>query len=126
MDTIPEKIQKPKEEGQKKIEEKLSLEGQEVIEKEQKFTSAAEKISESPKQKSVSDSSQKTTKKQAASIKGVQRQRQVKILADLAMEKGVHYAVAMAKKMESAYVLDELHDTLVDELYEELKSRGLL
>ena|SRR3989344_2692887 len=126
MDTIPEKIQKPKEEGQKKIEEKLSLEGQEVIEKEQKFTSAAEKISESPKQKPVSDSSQKTTKKQAASIKGVQRQRQVKILADLAMEKGVHYAVAMAKKMESAYVLDELHDTLVDELYEELKSRGLL
>ena len=126
MDTIPEKIQKPKEGGQKKIEEKLSLEGQEVIEKEQKFTSAAEKISESPKQKPVSDSSQKTTKKQAASIKGVQRQRQVKILADLAMEKGVHYAVAMAKKMESAYVLDELHDTLVDELYEELKSRGLL
>ena len=102
------------------------MEGQEVIEKEQKFTSAAEKISESPKQKPVSDSSQKTTKKQAASIKGVQRQRQVKILADLAMEKGVHYAVAMAKKMESAYVLDELHDTLVDELYEELKSRGLL
>ena len=42
------------------------------------------------------------------------------------MEKGVHYAVAMAKKMESAYVLDEFHDSLVDELRKELIEKGKL
>lgn len=125
MVTIPEKIQKSREGEPKKIDEKLSLD-QEVFEKEREFVSETEKKSELPKTKPANDSIQKTVKKQTASIKGFQRQRQVKILADLAMEKGVHYAVAMAKKMESAYVLDELHDTLVDELYEELKSRGLL
>ena len=122
---IPEKIQKPKEGKQKKIEEKLPLD-QEVVEKEREFVSETEKASELPKIKSISNSVQKTIKKQTASIKGVPRQRQVKILADLAMEKGVHYAVATARKIDNAYVLDELHDTLVDELYEELKNRGLL
>lgn len=122
---IPEKIQKPKEEEQKKNEEKLSLE-QEIVEKEQKFIPEEEKINESLKTKPIDNSFQKTNKKQAVSISGIQRQRQVKMLTDLAMERGVHYAISVAKKMENAYVLDELHDTLVDELYEELKNKGLL
>lgn len=125
MVNIPEKLQKSKEGEQKKVEEKLSLE-REIIEEKREFVSEIEKISKLSKTKPVSDSSQKAIKKQTASIKGLQRQRQVKILADLAMEKGVHYAVAMAKKIDNAYVLDEFHDTLVDELYEELKNRGLL
>lgn len=125
MVTIPEKMQKSKEGEPKKNDEKLSLD-QEVLEKERELVSETEKTSELPKIKPANDSVQKTVKKQTSSIKGFQRQRQVKILADLAIEKGVHYAVAMAKKMESAYVLDELHDTLVDELYKELKSKNLL
>lgn len=122
---VPEKVRKTKEEEQKKNEENSSLD-QKVIEREREFISETEKTSELLKMKPVDYSAPKTVKKQTTLVKGVQRQRQVKILADLAKEKGVHYAVAMAKKMESAYVLDELHDTLIDELYDELKNRGLL
>ena len=97
-----------------------------ITEKEQKFIPEEKKINESLKTKPIDNSFQKTNKKQAVSISGIQRQRQVKMLTDLAMERGVHYAISVAKKMENAYVLDELHDTLVDELYGELKNKGLL
>lgn len=124
-DIVPEKIQKSKQEKIEKVDEKVYLEKEGAGQEQEKF-SGTDSLEKFPQEKPAKISIPKTTKKQTASIKGLQRQRQVKILADLAMEKGVHYAVAMAKKMESAYVLDELHDTLVDELYEELKNRGLL
>ncbi|OWK27061.1 MAG: hypothetical protein US76_00340 [Parcubacteria group bacterium GW2011_GWA2_38_13b] len=125
MDIISEKIQKSKEGEQKKIDEKLSLE-QKIIGKEQEPIPAIKKKNDLSKTKPVNGSSTKQIKEQTAATKGTARRRQIKILADLAMEKGVHYAVAMAKKIDNAYILDELHDTLIDELYEELKSRGLL
>lgn len=65
-----------------------------------------------------------TVRKQAANLYGLKRQRQVKILTDLALEKSIHHAVAVAKRLDSAYVLDEFHDTLVGQLFEELKKKG--
>lgn len=65
-----------------------------------------------------------TVRKQATNLYGLKRNRQVKILADLALGKGVHHAVAVARRLDNAYVLDEFHDTLVDKLFEELQKRG--
>ena len=69
--------------------------------------------------KAIKVSTARLVKKHVSSIKELERQKQVKILADLALEKGVHHAVAIAKKIDNAYVLDEFHDALIDELHEE-------
>lgn len=61
----------------------------------------------------------------AEELKAHQRPRQVEMLARQALEKGVPHAVAVAKKLDS-YSLDALHDTLVDDLYKELRKRGLV
>jgi len=59
-------------------------------------------------------------RKEAKRLKDLDRQDQIKALSDLAFEKGLDFAVETAKALDSAYVLDELHDTLVDELYQKL------
>lgn len=55
------------------------------------------------------------------------RDEQVKHLVDLALDKGVTYAVKVAKKTDDLYVLDRLHDTLVEEdLHQTLVKKGLI
>lgn len=46
--------------------------------------------------------------------------KQVKVLCDLAFQKGVDVALKAAQELNNPYVLDEFHDVLVDELYERL------
>ena len=46
--------------------------------------------------------------------------KQVKALVVLSFKKGIRHAIAVAEKLNNPYLLDELHDTLVDELYNEL------
>lgn len=65
-------------------------------------------------------------RKKAKQLKDLDRQNQIKALTDLAFEKGLDFAVEVAKALDSAYVLDELHDTLVDELYQKLIEQGKL
>jgi len=55
--------------------------------------------------------------KKADELKLEQKDRQVKLLTDLAFEKGVVHATEVARILDSPYILDEFHDTLVDELY---------
>jgi len=48
-------------------------------------------------------------------------------LVGLAMEKGVVYAVKVARHMEDNYTLDEFHDRLLaDELHDALVKKGLI
>ena len=47
-------------------------------------------------------------------------------LVELAQIKGVAHAVAVARKMHDLYVLDTMHDELVDKLYDALKAKGLI
>ena len=56
----------------------------------------------------------------------VNRQNQIKMLCDLAFEKGIDVAIEEAKKLDSPYILDEFHDSLVDELREKLIEKGKL
>lgn len=47
-------------------------------------------------------------------------------LLDLASSKGVAYAVKVARSLKDYYVLDRMHDELVDKLYDGLLERGLI
>jgi len=64
--------------------------------------------------------------KQVKQLKDLDRPSQVKALCDLAFQKGLAFAIEVAKTLDNAYVLDEFHDTLVNELYNELVEKGKL
>jgi len=65
-------------------------------------------------------------KKEVEGLKKLDRENQVKKLCELAFEQGLNFAIEAAKNLDNAYVLDELHDTLVDELREKLIENGEL
>ena len=62
----------------------------------------------------------KVVVKRAKELKGEKKERQIELLTDLAFDKGVIHATEVAKKLDDPYILDEFHDTLVDELYNHL------
>jgi hypothetical protein len=47
-------------------------------------------------------------------------------LVELASTKGVVYAVKVARHLQDFYVLDQMHDDLVNRLYDSLKEKGLI
>jgi len=59
-------------------------------------------------------------------IKSLDVERQVKVLVTIAFEKGITHSISVARKLNDAYLLDELHDKLRRELYEELIKKGKL
>ncbi len=65
-------------------------------------------------------------RKKAKELKGLDQPGQIKALSDLAFQKGLDYAIEVAKALDNAYLLDELHDSLVDELYQKLVEEGKL
>ncbi|MDD5590282.1 MAG: hypothetical protein PHQ47_03900 [Candidatus Portnoybacteria bacterium] len=62
----------------------------------------------------------------ASALDDIDQDRQLKILVDLAFTQGIDKAVLAARATENAYLIDKLHDTLVDELAEKLKNEGKL
>lgn len=117
----------------KKFEKKRAEVLRQPEEKEKEFTPEREKeilketVSEEvQKAQPVSSSQKKTVKQSTQQIKSQPQQRQVKLLTDLAFEKGISHAVEVAKRLESPYLLDEFHDALVDELYNKLVQEGKL
>lgn len=59
-------------------------------------------------------------------IRDEKREKQVKLLIDLAFERGVVHATEVAKKLNDPYLLDEFHDALVDEFYDYLVEQDKL
>lgn len=59
-------------------------------------------------------------KKITKQMKDADIAHQLVVLVDLVRFKGVFYAVKIAKKIGNAYLLDRLHDAIVNDLYEEL------
>lgn len=55
-----------------------------------------------------------------------QKNPQIKKLCDLAFSDGIDEAIKQAEKTNKAYILDELHDTLIDELRTKLIQVGKL
>ena len=68
----------------------------------------------------------KPVKKTTADFKNLDKDHQIKVLSAVAFEEGITKAVDMARHLNDAYVLDELHDHLVGELYERLVKEGKL
>ncbi len=62
----------------------------------------------------------------AEELKSLDRDRQLKILVDLAFQQGINKAVEADKATESPYLIDEFHDTLVDQLRQQLIEKGKL
>ncbi len=63
---------------------------------------------------------QKQVSDDAGKIKKMDQKNQIKTLIKLVFAKNLAYAVKVARNLDSPYVLDEFHDTLVDEHYEEM------
>ena len=63
---------------------------------------------------------QKQVSDDAVKIKKMDQKNQIKSLIKLVFAKNLAYAVKVARNLDSPYVLDEFHDTLVDEHYEEM------
>ena len=74
----------------------------------------------------ISDDQQQATSQTAKQIKEEPKERQVKLLIDLAFEKDLSHAVEVARRLDNPYLLDEFHDVIVDELYNKLVEEGKL
>ena len=76
----------------------------------------------------ITDDQEKTEEiiKDAKGIKDLDTARQVKVLITLAFEKGLTHSIKVARNLNDAYLLDELHDKLVGELRSELVEKGKL
>jgi len=90
--------------------EKEAEQEKEDFKKEQPGTGTA--ATPTKTQKQVSDD--------ASKIKKMDQKNQVKALVKLVFAKNLAYAIKVARNLDSPYVLDEFHDTLVDEHYEEM------
>jgi len=112
---VSEKEPIQEKEPQKEIIEEKEIKPEPVIE---------EKKEEETVQQN-SDLSSKI-KDQIKRIKQLDNDSQVKEICNLVFLENLDFAVEVAKGVDNAYVLDEFHDTLVDELYDKLIKEGNL
>jgi len=128
---IPENTEQEIVELERKLaEKKQELEEKKEVKQEKEIIKEIIKEkTEKPaplKATTVAPSVQKVIVKKVKELKGQEKERQIQLLTDLAFEKGVAHATEVAKKLEDPYILDEFHDTLVDELYSYLAEQGKL
>jgi len=112
------------------LEKRLTEKKQALIERKEAEKHDRELIKEIIKEKTEIPAPVKITPpvvvKKVKTIKAEAKERQVKLLTDLAFDKGIIHATEVAKKLDDPYILDEFHDTLVDELYNYLVEQGKL
>jgi len=114
------------------LEKKLAEKKQELIERKEGEKTEKDIIREIVKEKiqQTAISSPSATPQQVAKktkeIGSEPKERQVQLLVNLAFEKGIVQAVEVAKGLNNPYLLDELHDVLVDEYYNKLVEQGKL
>ncbi|MFH1551986.1 MAG: hypothetical protein ABIC36_03880 [bacterium] len=102
------------------LDEKFQAEKPFPVEEE---NSVEQKEVDSTQDSSLEQTSEKVNGK-ANQLKNMDKKSQIKALCDLALEKGPDFAIEVAKSLDSAYVLDEFHDALVDELRKSLIEKG--
>ncbi len=126
QEAVPETGEKPVEEEPKAVEgEKVETEPAKKVPKaETEELAVEEKVEEATG--SVPSPPSAQARKKAGQLVDLDRAAQVKALCDLAFDKGINFAIEVAKALDNAYVLDEFHDALVDELSEKLLEEGEL
>jgi len=70
--------------------------------------------------------SPRTTRDEAKEIAQFEPSQQLGALIDIALQKGMSHAVSVAKDLNNPAILDELHDTLVDQYYDKLLLNKML
>jgi hypothetical protein len=63
---------------------------------------------------------------EAREIEKFSRPEQVGALISLALEKGILYAVSVAKNLKNPAILDEFHDVLVDKYFQILLEKRVI
>jgi len=114
-----EKAPGPKEREISDLERKLAEKKSELVQEKQLETKPAG-------QPGISGPAPAGIQQQADQLKDLDKENQIKQLCQMAFEKGLDEAVGVAKKLDDPYLLDEFHDTLVDELYKRLVEQGKL
>lgn len=74
---------------------------------------------------SQASAQQRAVGKTVKDLKKIDKTNQVKSLVSLSFTKGIFFAVEVAKNLDDPYILDELHDELVKQ-YQELVKSGKL
>ena len=127
QEVVPEKIEKEKSQP---TPEKASSDAEALADKS---AGEAEIIREpeAPKEEPAVPApvASKLSSKVSAQIKKLKeldRESQIKELCNLSFSEDLDFAVNVAKGLDNAYVLDEFHDALVDELYDKLVEKGEL
>ncbi|MFH0852468.1 MAG: hypothetical protein V1845_02615 [bacterium] len=62
----------------------------------------------------------------ASQVLQTEKDRQLKMLVDLAFSQGIDKAVEAVNATSDAYLIDKFHDTLIDELRQQLVEKGKL
>jgi len=110
------------EKEKKKLAEKEIVGEKLKVERDDAYQQILSKV-----KKKVTDDNNGDVVGDAKKISQTDAESQIQTLVDLAMTKGVVYAVKVAKHLEDNYVLDMLHDNLLaDELHKSLEEKGLL
>jgi len=65
-----------------------------------------------------------TGKVTAQDLGQLSKEKQLDILVGVAMTQSIPESVSLAQAMNNPYIIDELHDVLVDKFYSELIKRG--
>jgi len=124
---IKKKLVKEKYEGVSSPYEDFKLnpetEMSEVAEKKEKLTNEEfKKIRKEIEKTDLAESLIPQIQKHAQDVKVLGDNQKIKKLLEIADEKGIIYAVNVAKKMDNPYVLDVFHDILIKNgYYDEFK-----
>lgn len=101
-------------------EKKEKLENKELLTEEEK--AIKEKLQEETRRVKLNPSLTDDVKKKVIQIKLLNKKEKLNHLLNTAEEKGVIFAIVVAKKMNDPYILDIFHDILVREgLYKNFK-----
>lgn len=65
-------------------------------------------------------------KADADRISTYEKNQQIKSLVDLAFTKGATHATEVVRNLDNPYLIDEFHDTLIDEMRQQLIDKGKL
>ncbi|MBD3208753.1 MAG: hypothetical protein GF370_04890 [Candidatus Nealsonbacteria bacterium] len=96
-------------------EKREQFEQMEGVEKKKRREMIEKKVSEEREKMKLSPELEKEAEEQAKEIEKLGKKRKISQLFDLADEKGIHFAVEIARKMKDPYLLDIFHDLLARE-----------
>src|SRR3989344_3777975 len=92
--------------------------GKHIEEARRRMTSTPGDVSQSP----VPTMTDADTAAHTAALHAMEEPQQVADLGKIALEQGVEKAIHLAEKTNSPYIVDALHDLLVDELAQAVKA----